>query len=131
MKINCNLFQERLYNPELRSGLLFGKLRYDNRKRSEPKQRDSSEFEPDEITNVAELTDFFKKCALPEDKPALMTKLEESAGIRKYFMNKNEKAIFKSSLNLYLVCPELVIICLFVILELKRTLFMNIASIRC
>lgn len=98
----------------MRSGLLFQKIRYVSRKRSEYKNSESLESvtsvetEPDDLNTIAELIEFFKKCALPENKSDLLTKLSDSAGMRKYHLDMGQKAICKSSLNLYLVCPDLV-----------------------
>lgn len=100
------MFQERLYNPEKRSGLLFQKFEYEQRKRNKLKY--IIDGDPDDGMSVSELTDFFAKCVLPDDKTNLVKTLHETTVMRKRHLFRSENVIFKSSLNLFLVCPELV-----------------------
>lgn len=60
--------------------------------------------------DIDDLTEYFGKCVLPGDKKSLMVKLKDTATARKFFLEKNERAVLDSCLNLYLVSPDLVII---------------------
>lgn len=107
LKTDYFVFQDQLYNPELRNGLLFQKFRYESRKNIETKNREAMDDEPDQIT-ITELTTFFQACVLPDDKPNLVKTLQESAEMRKIWLHKKQRAIVESSLKLFIVCPELV-----------------------
>lgn len=108
-------FQDTLYNPETKTGLLLQKIYYQKRKKSAAK-RSTMDLRDEDVFDIDELTDFFKKCVLPNDKSTLMTTFRDTAETRKRFLENNERAIIESSLNLYVVSPDLV----FIIIQLKR-----------
>lgn len=107
-----------LFDPVVKGGILYEKLRYQYRKKKANKRRFvqlSDDEEEEEISEeeldvkVSELVEYFGTVLLPRDKPQLLVKLKESARIRLIALRKNKRDVFESSKKLYLVDPGLVI----------------------
>lgn len=104
------LFQDMLFNTKKRCGEFYEKLVY--RQRISRKLHETS----DQVDTVAELSseydekkliDFFKSCLVPEQLDQLYAVLKESVEQRKLNLHGN-KEILKSSIHLYMMCPQMV-----------------------
>lgn len=95
-----------MYDRSKRSGLLYEKVRYKQRKRQDKKKiLQSSTPNPISETDeraVEELIVFFDSCVLTEDKPTLLQKMKASVQVRKA-SNESNREIFDKCFHLYRV----------------------------
>lgn len=101
--------QDILYNKTKRNGLLYEKIRYNQRKFHRKQianfaESDKKITENDE-KEIDGLIKYFNQCILPRDKSEVMQKLKMSAEFRK---NKKNNNIFTSVFHLYRVDPNMV-----------------------
>lgn len=112
-----------LFDPDKRNGLLYEKLRYNQRKgNNENKKRKNIQRQQKGTTammdlnnkdvnyddEINELIEFLKSCKLPEHKNQLVEKLKSTTYIRKLDLEKGVKKVMESYMNLCLVETELV-----------------------
>lgn len=123
-------FQKMLYTG--RSGFLYDKLRYKNKKNGRNDENDNAidtdrlesadtteniPFETDD-ENSAELMQFFKNCVVANDKEELKRKLAESIEFRRQILREPQKPIHEM-FGFYFVDPELVFFSFFSLKNVK------------
>lgn len=107
-----------LFDPTARGGILYEKIRYQQRKKQAIRKRyeqynehvdEDNEISEEELeAKITELVDFFGNILLPRDRSSLLTKLEESAKLRLTAIRMEKREAYDSSEKLYLVDPELI-----------------------
>lgn len=102
-----------MYDRAKRSGLLYEKVRYKQRKRQDKKkivqpvvQNSSSANETNE-QSIDELIAFFDSCVLSRDRSILLDKMESSADLR-LASNQTNREMYDKCFHLYRVNPDLV-----------------------
>lgn len=111
---NKSLLQDHLYDG-LRSGPVYNRLKNLKEDAPIPKKRKRANHpgidQPNnEIPNeeVEELCTFLKQCTLPKDVSMVKDRMKDTADLRRDCLIRN-KAIYNSSVHLYLADPHLVI----------------------
>lgn len=100
-----------MFNRAKRSGLLYEKVRYKQRKRQDKKKIVQS-IAPNATNEIGEqeieeLIKFFDACVLSRDKSAILDKMQSSAEMR-LASNQNNREIFDRCFHLYRLDPDLV-----------------------
>lgn len=105
-----------MYDRSKRSGLLYEKVRYKNRKRA-PKKPAGSITPNDSVAqavatgndnhNIDELISFFDSCVLSRDKKTILEKMKSSTDIRMQ-SNQNSRDFFDKCFHLYRIDMDLV-----------------------
>lgn len=106
--------QDILYDRAKRSGRLYEKVRYKQRKRQDKKKTVQSvqSIVPNSVNEnndqgIDELIAFFESCVLSRDKSALLEKMESSAELR-LASNESNRDIFDKCFHLYRLDSDLV-----------------------
>lgn len=105
------VLQDILYDRAKRSGRLYEKVRYKQRKRNDKKK--IVPFNAPNVVNdnhrqtIDELIAYFDSCVLSRDKSIILEKMESSAEIR-LASNENNREIFDKCFHLYRLDPDLV-----------------------
>lgn len=109
------LLQDILYNQSKRSGLLYEKVRYKqrkfNRKQAAGLAENDKVITEDDSKEMDELIKYFNQCILPRDKSEIMKRLKISAQLRK---NQKNNDILTSMFHLYRVDADMVILYLLI-----------------
>lgn len=104
----CFFSQANLFDKSKRSGLLYEKIRYNQRK-NKPKTKPPTKTLKNNVNDgdIVELTAFFESCVLPRDKQLLSDKLKSSVAVRKASI-ETTRDVFDKSYHLYQIDSDLV-----------------------
>lgn len=110
-QLSLFISQDILYDRAKRSGRLYEKVRYKQRKRQD-KEKNVASVVPNSISEnndqtIDELIAFFDSCVLSRDKSKLLEKMESSAEMR-LASNGNNREMFDKCFHLYRLDSDLV-----------------------